>query len=85
MPDDTTAHLNLALPHPDNLLSQDVVRLRSALTGVDAAFATQDAEVAQALATALAQVDASLDTTTAALARQLRRVRIMNQLLGLNI
>lgn len=35
MTDDRTPNLNLALPHQDNLLLQDVVRLRSALTAID--------------------------------------------------
>lgn len=96
MPDDTTAHLGLPLPHPSHLLSEDVQRLRDALTGVDAAYQSQHQDVQQQLAATIGevntslttttnQVNVSLDATTADMARQLRRVRIMNQLLGLNI
>ncbi len=46
MPDDTTPHLGLPLPHPDHLLSEDVLRLRTALSGVDAQMTQVDATLA---------------------------------------
>lgn len=62
MIDDRTAHLNLALPHADNPLIDDVARLRSALTELDAAVN------ARALpADIVAAVNAVLDGTPAAL------------------
>lgn len=35
MPNENTTHLNLPLPHPDNLLEGDVLRLRDAFAGLD--------------------------------------------------
>jgi len=40
MTDDRTPALHLELPHPDNLLQDDVLRLRTALAAVDSACAT---------------------------------------------
>jgi hypothetical protein len=78
MIDDRTANLSLALPHESNELSEDVLRLRSAISAVDSAlFALQSAlasndpnlntlqEVVTALKSAeskLASNDSSLDT-----------------------
>ena len=39
MQDDRTPTLNLTLPHPDNKLEEDVLRLRDALAAMDAACA----------------------------------------------
>ena len=95
MIDDRTPYLDLPLPHPDNLLSEDVGRLRQAVTTLDAGFQEQASQVQTALQHMTEDVGADLaetqrvvqdalsiqqDTVT----RQLRRVR-MNQLLGLNI
>lgn len=46
MIDNRTANLNLPLPHVDNALSDDVARLRTALTSVDAAIAGKQATLA---------------------------------------
>lgn len=46
MIDDRTAHLALPLPHPDNLLDEDVQRLRQAIAGLEDAFVRQDARIA---------------------------------------
>lgn len=54
MTDDRTTHVDLPLPHVDNLLSEDVERLRAAITGIDAKFAALD--------TLLASDDINLDT-----------------------
>lgn len=54
MVNDTTAHLGLQLPHPGNELDDDVLRLRSAISGIDAKFALLDA--------LLASNDIDLDT-----------------------
>lgn len=35
MIDQRTTHFNFALPHPSNQLTEDVARLRSALSGID--------------------------------------------------
>ena len=63
MNDDRTPVLQLPLPHPDHLLSDDVLRLREALVTVDAGFGAQRTEVQSALdatrseaASALAEV-----------------------------
>ena len=37
--DDKTPHLAIPLPHPSNLLEDDVLRLRMALNGIDTEFA----------------------------------------------
>lgn len=41
MINETTTHLGLALPHPSNTLEDDVLRLRSAIAGVDSALHAQ--------------------------------------------
>lgn len=43
MINETTSHLGLTLPHPSNTLEEDVLRLRSAINGIDAKFALLDA------------------------------------------
>ena len=95
MIDDRTPYLDLPLPHPNNLLSEDASRLRQAVMALDAGFQEQASQVQTALQHMTEDVGADLaetqrvvrdalsiqqDTVT----RQLRRVR-MNQLLGLNI
>ena len=95
MIDDRTPYLDLPLPHPNNLLSEDASRLRHAVIALDAGFQEQASQVQTALQHMTEDVGADLaetqrvvrdalsiqqDTVT----RQLRRVR-MNQLLGLNI
>ena len=95
MIDDRTPYLDLPLPHPDNLLSEDVGRLRQAVVSLDTGFQEQASQVQTAMQHMSEEVVADLaetqrvvqdalsiqqDTVT----RQLRRVR-MNQLLGLNI
>jgi hypothetical protein len=64
MPDDTTAHLGLPLPHPDNLLSEDVGRLRDALSAIDGAFDAQSQTLNQSLADTTSAVNQSLADTT---------------------
>lgn len=63
MPDERTPVLQLPLPHPNHLLSDDVLRLREALVTVDAGFGAQRTEMQAALdatrgeaASALAEV-----------------------------
>lgn len=41
--DDRTDHLDLPLPHPEHMLSEDVLRLREALTTLDGAVADKAA------------------------------------------
>jgi hypothetical protein len=95
MIDDRTGHLNLPLPHPDNLLKNDVNRIREAVTGLDSAIQNQDSSVSAAITQAKSDVDMamgdSVDLITDALDEQrkdvngqLRRLRL-NQLLGLDI
>lgn len=52
--DQKTPHLNLPLPHPDNLQEDDVVRIRAAFTGIDNKI--------QAIDSLLASDDINLDT-----------------------
>ena len=47
MIDDRTSALSLPLPHPQNDLGVDVLRLRTAIIGLDTASASQAAELAQ--------------------------------------
>jgi hypothetical protein len=57
MTDSRTGHLNLPLPHQDNLLEEDVARLREAFAGLDAHAEQTDAALsgkADASATAAA-------------------------------
>ena len=66
--DNKTKHLNLPLPHEDNLLEEDVLRLREAFSGLDAhAEQTEDALAGKADAAA---VSAALATKADAAATQ---------------
>ena len=95
MNDERTPVLHLPLPHPDHLLSDDVLRLREAFTTLDAGFGQQRTEVQTAMAQTRSEVNAALTATTTAVADaldevsadltgQLRRLRL-NQLLHLNL
>ena len=95
MNDERTPVLRLPLPHPDHLLSDDVLRLREALVAVDAGFGAQRAEVQAAMVQMRSEVNTVLEATTTAVADaldevsmdltgQLRRLRL-NQLLHLNL
>ena len=95
MDDQRTPVLRLPLPHPDHLLSNDVLRLREALVAVDAGFGAQRAEVQAAMVQTRSEVNTVLEATTTAVADaldevsadltgQLRRLRL-NQLLHLNL
>ena len=90
-----TPVLNLPLPHPDHLLSDDVLRLREALVTVDAGFGQQRAEVQAVMAQTRSEVDAALVATTTLVAdaldevsaevlRRIRRLQL-NQLLNLDL
>ncbi len=90
-----TPHLGLPLPHPANDLGSDVLRLREALTALDAAIEHQSRESAEALAATTQAVSERLEATTQTVAdtlkttttettRQIRRLRL-NQLIGLGI
>lgn len=43
MAEEFTQHLNLPLPHPEHLLSDDVLRIRDAFTALDQKIAALDA------------------------------------------
>ena len=90
-----TPVLNLPLPHPDHLLSDDVLRLREALVTVDAGFGAQRAEVQAVMAQTRGEVETALVATTTAVAdaldevstdvlRRIRRLQL-NQLLNLDL
>ena len=90
-----TPVLNLPLPHPDHLLSDDVLRLREALVAVDAGFGAQRAEVQAAMVQTRSEVNTVLEATTTAVAdaldevstdmlRRIRRLQL-NQLLNLDL
>ena len=79
-----TPVLNLPLPHPDHLLSDDVLRLREALVTVDAGFGAQRSEVATALTATTTAVADALDEVSTDLLRRIRRLQL-NQLLNLDL
>ena len=90
-----TPVLNLPLPHPDHLLSEDVLRLREALTTLDAGFGAQRSEVQAAMTQTRSEVETALVATTTAVAdaldevstdvlRRIRRLQL-NQLLNLDL
>lgn len=90
-----TPVLNLPLPHPDHLLSDDVLRLREAFTTLDAGFGEQRAEVQAVMAQTRGEVETALVATTTAVAdaldevstdvlRRIRRLQL-NQLLNLDL
>ena len=95
MNDERTPVLHLPLPHPDHLLSDDVLRLREAFTTLDAGFGQQRTEVQTAMAQTRSEVNAALTATTTAVAdaldevsadvlRRIRRLQL-NQLLNLDL
>jgi len=90
-----TPVLNLPLPHPDHLLSDDVLRLREAFTTLDAGFGQQRAEMLAVMAQTRSEVETALVATTTAVAdaldevstdvlRRIRRLQL-NQLLNLDL
>lgn len=90
-----TPVLNLPLPHPDHLLSDDVLRLREAFTTLDAGFGAQRAEVQAVMVQTRSEVATALTATTTAVAdaldevstevlRRIRRLQL-NQLLNLDL
>ena len=95
MNDERTPVLHLPLPHPDHLLSDDVLRLREAFTTLDAGFGEQRAEVQAVMAQTRSEVETALVATTTAVAdaldevsadvlRRIRRLQL-NQLLNLDL
>ena len=62
MPDERTPVLNLPLPHPDHLLSDDVLRIRTALLLVDTGFGQQHSALQEALTTQLGEMQAALSS-----------------------
>lgn len=95
MPDERTPVLHLPLPHPDHLLSDDVLRLREAFTTLDAGFGKQRSEVQAVMDQTRSEVNAALTATTTAVAdaldevstdvlRRIRRLQL-NQLLNLDL
>ena len=95
MNDERTPVLHLPLPHPDHLLSDDVLRLREAFTTLDAGFGEQRTEVQTAMAQTRSEVNAPLTGTTTAVAdaldevstdmlRRIRRLQL-NQRLNLDL
>ena len=95
MNDERTPVLQLPLPHPDHLLSDDVLRLREALVTVDAGFGAQRAEVQTVMTQTRSEVETALVATTTAVAdaldevsadvpRRIRRLQL-NQLLNLDL
>ena len=95
MDEERTSVLRLPLPHPDHLLSDDVLRLREAFTTLDAGFGAQRAEVQAVMAQTRGEVETALVATTTAVAdaldevstdllRRIRRLQL-NQLLNLDL
>ena len=95
MNDERTPVLHLPLPHPDHLLSDDVLRLREAFTTLDAGFGAQRAEVQAVMAQTRSEVETALVATTTAVAdaldevstdvlRRIRRLQL-NQRLNLDL
>lgn len=73
MIDDKTTHYKLPLPHADNLLSEDVGRLRDGLTQIDQALrtsATALEEESEARAEALQAEKEAREALAGQLARQ---------------
>ena len=68
MIDERTPNFDLPLPHPENLLTEDVARLRQALSGIDGELASVGAQlagVAQSLSSAVADQQAGLQSAAA--------------------
>ncbi len=71
--DERTPVLQLPLPHPDHLLSEDVLRLREALVTVDAEFSTQRTEMQADLIQTRSSVEGALAEVSAQLTDRLQR------------
>lgn len=71
MIDERTPNLSLPLPHPENLLTEDVARLRQALSGIDGELASVGAQVAGAVQSVDAALAAQQSSVNAALASML--------------
>lgn len=80
MIDDRTPYLSLPLPHPDNLMKDDVVRIRETVTGLDSAIHAQEQSTEDSLDLVIDVVDEQY----ADLEKRLHKMRL-NQLLGLDI
>lgn len=80
MIDDRTEHLNLPLPHPDNLLKNDVVRIKESFIALDSTIHAQEQSTEDSLDLVIDVVDAQY----ADLEKRLHKMRL-NQLLGLDI
>ena len=52
----TTSHVRLPLPHPSNLLQEDVLRLRTALTNLDGLIWLLNQTTSEVLAKQLVQI-----------------------------
>lgn len=79
-----TPHLALPLPHPDHLLSEDVLRIRSALIGLDESVEQQRSQTQEALQVTTEAVADALNELENELNRKVRLMRL-NQLLNLGI
>lgn len=73
MPNDQTAHYKFPLPHAENLLSEDVDRLRESLTAADRAIYEAAQEAAEATAAEAAARAAEKEKTDA----QLKKLRTL--------
>ena len=84
MNQETTEHLGLTLPHPNNLLAVDVLRLREALIAVDLALSAVQQLVAQkADANQVQQALQQLQLAVSALGTE--KVASVNGLTGVSI
>ena len=84
MADDKTTHYKWPLPSPENLLSEDVVRLRDSISGIDTALneeASARTEAIEAESTARAAAitaeAAARGQDKAALEARLKKVRTL--------
>lgn len=77
MIDEKTLNLSLPLPNAENLLSEDVARLRQALTLIDATLAQINSNTDQTLRQAREDIAETLTQQTENNARELKKIRIL--------
>ena len=69
MIDEKTTYLKLPLPHPDNLLEDDVLRLRETLQGLDANAKAQSDDLRGLLAAAVTSAFSPAGSRTGVIAK----------------
>ncbi|WP_072281634.1 hypothetical protein [Rappaport israeli] len=77
MIDERTPHNNLPLPNQQNLLSEDVERIRTAIGGIDEALHSAQQTLTDALTEAAQEREQALETFSDTIAKKQRKTYIL--------